>query len=522
MLFRSDADNGKGLIEIWEPADAQGDIKCQLANSDTSATGGPVLTGAYQVAAKKLATGLEAILCDAFDCSGAVPFNNYTANVEYYKQRDFGRVALGMMSHYLFGHVDATAAITNDKTFVQSMLSVSAGGDDETADGAAARAAAFTKSTSANLEAWNYAATAADANLALRLVEAIVKKGKASNNITSTTLTQSSVAAITDTTTDSTLANIVKQVIGQDSSRTQNVDGSQRTRDQHLLLRFYAGDVIYVNIKVKRPTVEVTGYSAGANAPASTLVTEQSYVLKITLANPSEADPSKLTYSNGGLKVTGYTGTLAGSLTIPSGVTQIGDGAFANKTGLTKIILPASVTTIGDGAFSGAGLVGAVSLPGVTFIKPYAFQNCVGITSFSIPNLETLQFGAFRNTAISTMNLSMVKNLTGNEMFQNCKSLTSVQLPTSPISFSQINDYMFDGCSALTSITAPSSVTRIGDGAFANNTALTTVVAPSVSVIWHNAFVNCVNLTSVTFGTLTTVQPSAFGNTPKLNPKPSA
>ena len=280
---------GKGLIELWEPADAQGDIKCQLANSDTSATGGPNLVGAYQVAAKRLATGLEAILCDKFDCSGAAPYSNYLANVEYYKQRDFGRVALGMMAHYLFGHVDATAAITNDKAFVQSMLSISAAGDDETAGGAAARAAAFTKSTTADVEAWSYAATAADANLALRLVEAIVKKGKAGGAVTSTTLVQSSVAAITDTATDATLANIVKQVIGQDSSRTQLVDGSQRTRDQHLLLRFYAGDVIYLNIKVKRPTVEVTGYTGGANAPASTLVTEQSYVLKITLAGATPA-----------------------------------------------------------------------------------------------------------------------------------------------------------------------------------------------------------------------------------------
>ena len=280
-----DEANKKGLLEFWEPADAQGDLKCQLANSDTSATGGPVLTGAYQVAAKRLATGLETILCDKFDCSGAVPYTNYYANAEYYKQRDFGRVALGMMAHYLFGHVDATAAITNDKAFVESMLSVSAGGDDETAGGASTRAAAFTKSTAADVEAWNYAASAADANLALRLVQAIIKKGKQGGDVTSPTLVQSSVAAITDSVADQTLANVVKQVIGQDSSRTQNVDGSQRTREQHLLLRFYPGDVIYMNITVKRPTVEVTGYAGGANAPANSLVAEQSYTLKITLSS---------------------------------------------------------------------------------------------------------------------------------------------------------------------------------------------------------------------------------------------
>jgi hypothetical protein len=195
-----------------------------------------------------------------------------------------------MLAHYLFGHVDATAAITNDVAYVESMLSLNAGfgGEDKTAAQRYAEWAGAADVSNNNVEAWALTGSEADAKLAVRLVEAIVKKGKVGGVIAGAVdASGSSVSAITNVATDATLANIVKQVIGQDSSRANNVDGSQRTRDQRQLLRFYPDDTIYVNIKVKKPTVDVTG-SGGANAPtsgsANTLITEQSYAIKITLA----------------------------------------------------------------------------------------------------------------------------------------------------------------------------------------------------------------------------------------------
>jgi hypothetical protein len=244
------------------------------------------MAGAYKVAARRLAQGIEALLCDEFDCSGALPFDGYNANEEYYKQRDFGRVALGAFAHYLFGHVDATAAITNDIAFVHNMLSVTAGGADETAGGAAARYAAWSGVVSGDVETWNFESSNLDANLALRLVKAIVSKGKAAGDVTATgpgALVESDVSG-GDTSVDS-LAHIVKQVIGQDSSRANMADGSERTLDKHILLRFYAGDAIYVQIDVKKPTVTVTG-AGTANKPADSLVVESetAYTLKINLA----------------------------------------------------------------------------------------------------------------------------------------------------------------------------------------------------------------------------------------------
>ena len=285
----------KGIIELWEPSDKQGDIRIQLADTNLTASGGLNLSGAYQTVAKDLAKGLQAILCDSFDCSGVQPFSNtnYKANINYYKQRDFGRLALAIYAHYLFGHIDATAAITNDKEFVHSMLSVSAGGDNETTGGANARIAAWNKisAITGNIQTWNDAASGTDANLAIRLVKAIVGKGLNANGVPFTSL----LSEISQTS--SGLANIVSQVVGQDASRLMNSDNSQRTSEQHILLRFYPDDNIYINIVLKAPNVTI----GSGNQLVTKSVLESMYptgninfTLKIKLAEPSVEEVSSI------------------------------------------------------------------------------------------------------------------------------------------------------------------------------------------------------------------------------------
>ena len=272
-----DPSNFTGLLELWEPLDSQGDIKVQLADSDRTITGGYLFTGAYQTSAKDLVTGLQAILCDSFDCSDATPFSGYTNNVEYYKQRDFGRVALATYAHYMFGHVDATAAITNDKAFVEGMLSLDSAGDSEVA---ATRADAYklakVTEIANDVQSWSTASSGTDANLAIRLVKALVGKGLSAGV---------PVTSLVNANDSASLANIVAQVVGQDASRLMNVDNSQRTLDQHMLLRFYAGDVIYMNITLATPSVSVgaEGRQLVSGATLESMYSQTSYTLKITL-----------------------------------------------------------------------------------------------------------------------------------------------------------------------------------------------------------------------------------------------
>ena len=163
------------------------------------------------------------------------------------------------------------------------------------------------------------------------------------------------------------------------------------------------------------------------------------------------------------------------SLTLPSGVTEIGFGAFDGCKGLTSLTFPSSVTSIGEYAFSGCSGLTSLTLPScVTSIGWGTFQGCSRLTSLTIPSSVTK---------------------IGESAFQGCSGLTSLTIPSSVTS---IGKNAFNGCSGLTSLTLPSSVTGIGWYAFQGCSRLTSLTIPS-SVTWIGleAFSGCSGLTSI-------------------------
>ncbi|MCM1505818.1 MAG: leucine-rich repeat protein [Ruminococcus flavefaciens] len=98
-----------------------------------------------------------------------------------------------------------------------------------------------------------------------------------------------------------------------------------------------------------------------------------------------------------------------------------------------------------------------------------------------------------------------------NYAFNNCKSLKSVTIPESIIS---IGYQSFAGCSAITSITIPNSVTSIGGGIFYGCTGLQSVtLSNNISDISNSAFYNCTGLKSITIPNIvTTIGSSAFSD----------
>ena len=103
----------------------------------------------------------------------------------------------------------------------------------------------------------------------------------------------------------------------------------------------------------------------------------------------------------------------------------------------------------------------------------------------------------------------------GDEAFNECSALTSVTIPNS---VRAIGKSAFRGCSALTSVTIPNSVTTIGDGAFSSCGALTSVNIPnSITTIAKYAFSHCFALTSVTIpNSVTTIGDGAFSGCTNL------
>ena len=84
----------------------------------------------------------------------------------------------------------------------------------------------------------------------------------------------------------------------------------------------------------------------------------------------------------------------------------------------------------------------------------------------------------------------------GDYVFEGCSGLTSLTIPSSVTS---IGEMAFNGCSGLTSLTIPSSVTSIGNYAFSDCRGLTNLTIPSsVISIGRGVFSDCSGLTSLT------------------------
>jgi hypothetical protein len=248
------------------------------------------------------------------------------------------------------------------------------------------------------------------------------------------------------------------------------------------------------------------------------------------------ADPANITYSNGGLTVTGYSGALNGRLTIPSGPTEIADAAFKNKTGLTQIVIPSGVTRIGDEAFSGCTALtsatipssatsiryfaflgctslASISIPGSANISPYAFTNCTSATSISIPNITSIGTEAFNNCRFTSV--SIPSSVTGwdNSSFSGNPNLTTVTIGSG---ITAIPNYAFYGCANLSSVSLPASLTSIGGNAFRACTGLTSISIPSgVTSMGGSAFMET-RLVSVVLPNCGTIGDECFKDIPTL------
>ncbi|WP_294597616.1 leucine-rich repeat protein [uncultured Rikenella sp.] len=208
---------------------------------------------------------------------------------------------------------------------------------------------------------------------------------------------------------------------------------------------------------------------------------------------------------------------LTGNLTIPNSLTEIKEGVFAYCNGLTDVTIPNSVTIIGPGAFMDCtGLAGPLTIPNsVTRIGYEAFGRCSGLTgNLIIPDgVTTIESRAFDRCSGFTGTLKIPEGVTeiGSSAFSGCSGFTGNLVI--PERVTEIGEFAFVGCSGLTgNLTIPSSVKTIGAGAFQECSGLTSVTIPnSVTTIERSAFQRCTGLTSVTIpNSVTEIGSSAF------------
>ena len=161
-------------------------------------------------------------------------------------------------------------------------------------------------------------------------------------------------------------------------------------------------------------------------------------------------------------------------VTVPEGVTAVGDYAFECCSRLEKIYLPDSLNSIGDGAFSGCGKMYLVDMQdNIETIGKGAFLFCGSLTFLRLPEkLRSVGEFAFSNcTALSDVVFrgSSITSLPDRAFYQ-CESLTHAAIPES---VTAIGKRTFAGCSSIGSFYFPGNIGSVGEYAFADCTALT-------------------------------------------------
>ena len=165
----------------------------------------------------------------------------------------------------------------------------------------------------------------------------------------------------------------------------------------------------------------------------------------------------------------------SGTLTIPDGVTKIGNGAFANLSGLKTIIIPGTVKEIGENAFTNnADLTRVVLQEGIEIIGNDAFRECDNLTTIELP--ESLK-------------------RIGASAFMSCKKLDNVTIPSQ---ITVIERYTFSGCSNLAQIILPEKLQVILNNAFEVCNKLDNIyISKNVNNIANDAFDGCTSLANI-------------------------
>ena len=253
--------------------------------------------------------------------------------------------------------------------------------------------------------------------------------------------------------------------------------------------------------------------------------------------------------------VTGST-NCAGTATIPSTVTSIGDAAFVPDTMagevsvLNSIIIPSSVASIGFAAFQNASVLDTVTFTaGSTLVSigNQAFNGATSLSSIAIPSSVTsIGRYAFSSTSLASITFYGNAPSVGDNVFSSVGSSPKAYIGLAATGFGEATTWngltivrsLENGpvnCSAGGTFTitdnvvtrntgcrggalVPNGVTSIGSSAFSNASALTSIIIPnSVTSIDSYAFNNTSALTSIIIpNSVTSIGDSAFNNTSAL------
>ena len=192
------------------------------------------------------------------------------------------------------------------------------------------------------------------------------------------------------------------------------------------------------------------------------------------------------------------------SLSLPEGLVNIGDNAFASRRGLENVSIPKSLKRLSYSSFAGTpfqnnitpddgifyigniAIASDYNLSGLTFrdgtvaVADY-FNGNKSVTSVSFPNtVEYIGKSAFYEFEITELVLPEGVDEIAEKAFYCCEKLQQCNLPST---LKTIKDMAFSACSELMTLTIPENVEFIGVWAFSGCSSLVRVRYNAVNAV---------------------------------------
>ena len=137
-----------------------------------------------------------------------------------------------------------------------------------------------------------------------------------------------------------------------------------------------------------------------------------------------------------------------------------------NNKGLIRYTIKETAIGVFPDAFAGLEKLNEIDLSCVKYIGEGAFSYCNNLKFVKFgPNVEYFGPRAFAGTGLNEIQIPPLIREIPEELFRNCKSLTSVMIPDNIVSIERL---AFGNCSSLQKINMPKSLIKIGELAFCN------------------------------------------------------
>ena len=218
---------------------------------------------------------------------------------------------------------------------------------------------------------------------------------------------------------------------------------------------------------------------------------------------------------------------------LPENLTRIDEGLFQSCRSLKTLTFPQKLVSIGEDAFCGCKALTELSPPdGLKTIGAYAFMYCEGLKELHLPQ-KLSEIGKLSFCHCDSLKQILIPSnvsFIGGGAFSSCKKLTDISLAEGNRSYAMIDhalyssdgktiicypagreeqrfvlleqttevgDYAFYGCEALTDIQLSDCVNSIGEGAFIFCSFNRIKLPESLTTIGDKAFGYCESLESI-------------------------